>query len=116
MKQLEDYLNSYFVKNPVNSIILEFLEVVDSDSSVFQELSRTEIKSVDFEIIKYSYLLSESKKVEAIFESKIDIYSWDKSSVTQHIFFFTYEQLKEFHDDLIRIWWLGDIDGDLFKT
>ena len=75
MKQLEDYLNSYFVKNPVNSIILEFLEVVDSDSSVFQELSRTEIKSVDFEIIKYSYLLSESKKVEAIFESKIDIYS-----------------------------------------
>ena len=40
MKQLEEYLNWYFVKHPINPIILEFFEVIDSGSPIFHELSR----------------------------------------------------------------------------
>ena len=110
MKQLEEYLNFYFLQNPINPNILEFLEVTNSGSQIFQELSKLKISSIDWIIGKWSYLLTESKKVEAVFESDMKIYPHEEFVPIFLTFTFTYEQIKEFNDDLKRISWLGDID------
>ena len=47
MKQLEEYINLFFLQNPINPMLFEFLEITNSGSRVFQELSKLKISSIE---------------------------------------------------------------------
>lgn len=47
MYQLEEYLNAYLTRYPINPIILEFCEFQDTGSPIFKELSHMSIKTIN---------------------------------------------------------------------
>ena len=117
MIQLEEYLNSYLTQYPINPLILEFWEFENSGSQIFRELSRMDIKTIEWKIPGKFYKLSHSGDVDTYYEASIHIFPQNDQNPMQIKIQITYELIRQFHTDLNLIARMGDIDmtslGDL---
>lgn len=107
--QLEEYLNAYLDKYPINPIILEFCEFSNEGSQVFRELSHMYIKNCEFSIPGKYYKLTETRSVDTFYEAYVKIYNGDDTPKEIKISL-TYETLKQFQAELRLIARMGDVD------
>lgn len=120
MYQLEEYLNAYLIRYPINPLILEFWEFSNTGSPIFRELTHMNIRSIDVTIPGKYYRLTETGTVDTYYEALIQIFPQEDQNPMQVKIQLTYDILKQFHSELKLIARMGDIDirsiGDIPST